>query len=152
MISTEKVTEIIESYIKNTTYFIVNVTVSPSNIIDVQIDSMKPVDMDYVVELSRHVDSTLDHDVEDFSLTLGSAGITTPFKVLNQYKKNIGNPVEVLIKDGKKVKGQLIGADEAGFDVEITEMVRKDGDKRKKAYSTPLRFAYDDVKSTIYAF
>ena len=54
----------------------------------------------------------LDRDVEDFELEVGSAGITSPFKVLRQYVENVGNEVEMLLKSGTKLTGVLKSADE----------------------------------------
>ena len=148
MIAKEKVIALLEEHLKDTRYYIVSVEITGVNEIDVQLDSDEPVIMGDIVEISRYLDTTLDHEKEDFQLTLGSAGLTSDFKILRQYTKNIGQQVEVLIRGGKKIKGTLLGSDDQGFDVEIIENVKKEGDKRKKAYATPLRFSYDEVKYT----
>ena len=92
--------------------YLVDVAVQPGNIIVVEIDNDESVCIDDCVELSRYLEDHLDRDVEDFELEVGSAGITSPFKVLRQYQKNIGNEVEVLLTAGVKLTGVLKSADE----------------------------------------
>ena len=50
---------------------------------------------DYMA-LRNHIEAGLDRDVEDYELEVTSTGLTSPFKTLRQYLKNIGNEVEVL--------------------------------------------------------
>ena len=63
-------------------------------------------------------------DAEDFELEVGSAGITSPFKVLRQYVKNIGKEVEMLLKNGTKLAGVLKSADENGVVVTVEKQVK----------------------------
>lgn len=144
------VKEITERFIVETTMFLVDVSIKPGNIIVVEVDSDEGVSIDDCIALSRNIESHLDRDVEDFELEVGSAGITSPFKILRQYQKNIGNEVEVLAKSGKKLSGILKEADEAGFTIVITKMVKPEGAKKKIAEEEELTFAYDDVKYTKY--
>ncbi len=133
-----------------TEYFLVNVSVSAANDILVEIDSDYVVDIDYCVELNRYIEERLDRESEDFSLEVGSAGLTAPLKLLRQYRKNIGNEVEVICRDGKKHVGRLKHVGEEAFVVTETNMIRKEGDKRKKLYEEDIVFGYDEIKSTKY--
>ena len=84
--------------------FLIDVTVSRDNTIVVEIDACeRSVTIDDCVALTRAVEAEFDRDVEDYELEVGSAGLTAPFKVTAQYHKNIGNPVEVLTADGRKL-------------------------------------------------
>lgn len=87
MIEEKNIREIVEAYIAGFSYFLVEVKVDKNNCITVAIDSNEDVSIDYCAELSRHIESKLDRDVEDFELEVGSAGLTSPFVVLQQYKK-----------------------------------------------------------------
>ena len=127
-----------------------DVTVQPGNTIVVEIDNREGVDIDRCVELSRFIESKLDRDTEDFELEVGSAGLTSPFKVLGQYRKNIGNEVEVLTKGGVKLSGVLKDAGEERFTVTITKKVKPENAKRKIEVEEDLTFAYDEVKYTKY--
>ena len=115
-----------------------------------EIDNDDAVSIDDCVELSRYIEEHLDRDAEDFELEVGSAGITSPFKVLRQYKKNIGNEVEVLTKNGVKLSGLLKSANEEGFVVTVTKQVKPEGAKRKVTIEEDLPYTYNEIKYTKY--
>ena len=100
MIDVTRVREIAETQMEGTDLFVVEVRVSPANEIVVTVDSDTQVGIDRCVELSRSIEGALDREQEDFELTVMSAGIGQPLKMLRQYRKLIGRPVEVILKDG----------------------------------------------------
>ncbi|MFL2568317.1 MAG: hypothetical protein ACJ0QK_05965 [Flavobacteriales bacterium] len=51
--------------------------------------------------------SEFDRDVEDYSLTVCSPGLTNAFKVREQYFKNKGKEVVIKKNDGKRISGVL---------------------------------------------
>ena len=132
--------------------FLVDVAVKPGNYIVVEIDSEEGIDIEECVALSRFIEAGLDREVEDFELEVGSAGVTSPFKVVRQYTKNIGNQVEVLTRAGIKMTGILTEADDEGFVIVTTKMVKPEGAKRKMAVEENVRLSYGDVKYTKYKF
>ena len=152
MISKEEVTRIVEEYLQSTDYYLVEVAVSADNRITVEIDAFDGVSIDFCADLNRHIESKLDREEEDYELEVGSAGLTSPFKVLKQYEKNLGNEVEVLTADGRKVKGMLAAVEADRFTVEIEKMVKPEGAKRKVLVKEPVTFAYTDIKTTKYIF
>lgn len=87
MKSTEEIKDIIETILQGTDLFLVDLKVSPDNSIEVYIDSLKGINVDSCVTLSKQLDAKLDRDTEDFELTVSSAGIGYPFKVTQQYEK-----------------------------------------------------------------
>ncbi len=147
MILVEKIEEIVNAYLANTEYFLVGVTVSKSNVIEVLVDSMKGVDLSYCIELSRHIETFFDRDVEDFEITVASAGISDPFKLLQQYYKFEGKEIEVVTLEGAKFEGVLESVTDAGFELtfEVKELV--EGKKRKQLVAKRVPFSYDAVKS-----
>ncbi len=146
MIDRELIAQTVRDRLANTDCFLVSVSVSPANEIVVEIDSETGIDVDFCAELSRYIEARLDRDADDFSLEVGSAGLTAPFKVQAQYAKNLGNEVELLTKDGRKLSGILSRVDDAGFAIEITKMVKPEGAKRKVPQTETLDFGYDDTK------
>lgn len=152
MISKELVSRIVEEYLQPTDYYLVDVAVSADNRITVEIDAFAGVAIDFCVELNRYIESKLDRDVEDYELEVSSAGLTSPFKVLKQYEKNIGNEVEVLTVEGKKLTGLLTEVSPECFTIETEKMVKPEGAKRKQLVKEPVTFAYSDVKTTKYIF
>jgi len=150
MIQKELIYQLIEEFITDTEHFIVDVKVSPDNDVVVELDSAKGIDIEYCAELSRFIESKFDREVEDFELEVGSAGLGSPFKVLKQYQKNIGNEVEILTKAGKKFSATLKDATEESFTVTVTKQVKPEGAKRKITVEEDVVFTYNEVKYTKY--
>lgn len=127
-------------------YFFVDATVDKDNKIVVEIDQKDGVWIDDCCDLSRFIESQLNRDEEDFELEVGSAGIGQPFKVQRQYVNNIGNDVEVMTAEGKKLVGILTGADENGFALKFKEKQKVEGKKRPVVVDVEKPFGYGDVK------
>lgn len=150
MIDKLQIQDIAEDFLLNSDIFLVDVAIRPGNIIIVEIDSQEGVSIEDCIALIKHIESKLDRDVEDFELEVGSAGVTSPFKITRQYEVNIGNEVEVLTKGGQKLTGILKNCDDTTFVVTITKMEKPEGAKRKIAVEEDLSFKYDEVKYTKY--
>jgi len=150
MIAKSVVSQLVEEWLEEKDYFLVDVTVTPDNRIVVEIDHAEGVWIEDCVELSRFIESKLDREQEDFELEVGSAGIGQPFKVLQQYINHIGMEVEVLVADGRKLAGVVEEADEAHFTVTISKKVKLEGEKRPKMVDEDVTFAYDEIKYTKY--
>lgn len=148
MINKQELIDVINTELEGSDIFLVEVKVSADNIIDVAIDSMGSVTIDDCIALNNKVLDHFDRDVEDYELTVGSYGISDPFKVLQHYKKNMGGEVEVLTTDGKKLKGTLKDADEEGFTLTITKKVKLEGKKHPEMVDEDLNYKYDEIKYT----
>src|SRR5574344_3016522 len=113
--------------------FLVGIDVTPDNDITVTIEREEgSVDMDDCVAINDAFVAIFDRDVEDYSLTVTSAGLDQPFRVLKQYLKAVGSMVVVLVKGGKKIKGELVAADASSITVKHTEKETVDGQKKKQ--------------------
>ena len=76
--------------------FIVDISVSKDNDIVLTIESEKgKIELDDCVSLSRYFETKFDREVEDYSLTVSSAGLDQPFKVFKQYEKALGSKVSI---------------------------------------------------------
>ncbi|NBH90257.1 ribosome assembly cofactor RimP [Parabacteroides distasonis] len=150
MIEKNVVSRLVEEKLASSSNYLVDVVIKPGNLIVVEIDSDEAVSIDDCAELSRHLEEHLDRDVEDYELEVGSAGITSPFKVLRQYVKNIGNEVEMLLKNGSKLTGVLKSADENGVVVSVEKKVKPEGAKRKVTVIEDESYTFDEIKYTKY--
>ena len=131
MIDKTALSETVQKAISGTSLFLVDIQVNPGNAIVVEIDSPDGVDIDTCAEIPRKIEAEFDRDVEDYELEVGSAGLTSPFKVKGQYLKNIGNQVEILTKDGRKLKGTLTAVgDDDTFIFETVSKVKEPGKKK----------------------
>lgn len=150
MIKKEVVTQLVEEWLKEKDYFLVDVTISPDDRIVVEIDHAEGVWIEDCVDLSRFIEDHLNRDEEDYELEVGSAGIGQPFKVKQQYVNHIGKEVEVLTADGKKLKAILKDAGDETFTITVTKKVKVEGKKRPELQEEDLVFNYNEVKYTKY--
>ena len=150
MIDKEKVKSIVEEWLKDKEYFLVDVEINSENKIVVEIDHTDGVWIEDCVELSRFIEDRLDRDAEDYELEVGSAGLGQPFKVVQQYMNHIGKEVEVLDATGKKFKGILKSVNAPMFVLTTQEKVKLEGMKRPQLQDVDHEFCMDDVKYAKY--
>lgn len=150
MIDKNVVKNLVEEWLTGREYFLVDVVVSPDDKITVEIDHADGVYINDCVELSKFIEDRLDREQEDYELEVGSAGLGQPFKVEQQYHNFIGEPVEVLTGDGKKVRGVLKSVEGREFTVAVSEKVKQEGKKRPVLMDVDHRYDMDNVKYTKY--
>ena len=110
MISKESIAEVIAEYLEREGLFLVEIEVSSQNDVEISIASHNGcVTLEHCEAIDEIVHKNFDQNLEDYSLTVGSAGLDQPFKVAGQYEKYTGSQVEILFADGKKRKGILAG-------------------------------------------
>ena len=128
--------------------FIVDISVSKDNDIVLTVESEEgTIELDDCVALSRYFETKFDREVEDYSLTVSSAGLDQPFKVLKQYLKAIGSKVEVQLKGGKKMIATLTAADEESITLNYTAKEAVEGKKKKELVEHNDRFTMDQVNA-----
>lgn len=140
----------VESHLADTPMFLVDLKISADNRIEVIVDSFDPVSVDDCVALTRAIEAAFNRDDEDYELEVGSAGLTEPFKVKAQYEKNLGNPVEVLTKDGRKLRGELSEVGDSGIVLSREQKVKRPGEKRPVIETVTDTIPFDNVKYTKY--
>ena len=85
-------------------------------------------------------------DEEDFELTVSSAGIGYPFKVEQQYQKNLGKSVEIKLNDHTKLNGILLRFTPEEIVIEQEEKKIIEGSKRKQLVKTERTIVRKDIK------
>lgn len=150
MIDKNEVRRLVEEAIAGTDAFVVDVTVSAANDIVVELDIATGIDLDFCADLNRSLNEKLDREDEDYSLEVGTASLTAPFKVKGQYEKNLGNEVEVLTRDGKKLKGVLTAVTDEDFTLEVTRKVKEPGAKRPVMVAEPTVIPMAQAKQVCY--
>ena len=93
MIDKQFISSAVADAISGTDIFIVDVEIDADDNIVVLLDSPGLLDLDEVSEISRKVNASIEaaDPAYNYSLELGSAGLTSPLKVRGQYEKNVGN-------------------------------------------------------------
>lgn len=151
MIDKNVINQIINNFLQeNTEIYLVDLTVSADNRIIVEIDAFVGISIQMCENLNHFIEKKLDRNIDDYELEVSSAGLTSPFKVVNQYIKNISKEVEVLTAEGLKLTGILKQADHNSFTVVIEKKIKSEGAKRKSIVFEELTFNYKDIKYTKY--
>ena len=150
MIDKNVVKKLVDEWLQDQEYFLVDIEISPDNRIVVEIDHADGVWIEDCVALSRYIEERLSRDDEDYELEVGSAGLGQPFKVPQQYINFVGKEVEVLDADGIKVKGILKAVDGNDFTVGVEEKVKVEGKKRPVKMEVDHVYQMDKVKYTKY--
>ncbi|MEI7727415.1 MAG: ribosome assembly cofactor RimP [Bacteroidota bacterium] len=143
MITEAKVKRLIETHLEGKEIFPVDVVVKTGNRISVFIDGDHGVTIEDCREINHFINESLDRDAEDFDLTVSSNGADRPLKLPRQYKKNIGNGLDIITKTGDKITGVVLSANETGIELEITPLKKLKKDQEIKTIS--LNFS--DIKS-----
>jgi len=149
MISKETIKTLVEEWLKKGDYFLVDVMMDGDRIA-IEIDHADGVWIEDCAELSRFLQEQLGDELGEFELEVGSAGIGQPFKVEQQYLNHVGDEVEVLQQDGKKVAGILKSVDGRQFVVTTKVKQVPEGKKRPVLVDVDKEFSMDEVKSTKY--
>ncbi len=140
----------VEGWLKGTDCFLTDLTIGNDNDIKIEIDSVKSIDIEMCVALTRAIEAEFPRDEEDYDLEVGSAGLTSPLKVPAQYRKHISHDMEVLTNDGRKIHGVLTDADDEGFDLEWEQKVKVEGQKKPVIESVKEHFPYSSIKKACY--
>lgn len=134
---------------RNLDVFIVDIKISSSNHITVDLDSMSGgVSIKDCVAVSRNIEHNLDREVQDFSLEVASAGLNKPFRVFKQYQKNVGKNVQVKTADIGKTEGVLKSVTEEEIVVTTKEKKRIEGRKKKEWVEENITIPMNEIKET----
>ena len=129
-------------------FFLVDVSVSKDNDIILTIESEEGiVELEDCVSISRFFETKFDREVEDYSLTVSSAGLDQPFKVLKQFRKAVGTKVEVSLKGGRKMIAELVDADADGVTLRYSVKEAVEGKKKKELVEHTETYAMDQVNA-----
>ncbi len=147
MITQEQIKSLVSQKIEGTEIFFVDVLIRHGNSILILLDKPESISIDECVGISRFINSKLDREIEDYDLEVSSPGLGYPFKVKEQYLKNIGKVVEVVMKDGIKFSGKLLNF--SGERVEMEILVKdKSDNKRKNLVPEKIVLDINKIKST----
>ena len=150
MINKETIQTLTEEWLKDNDYFLVDINFGADDRIVIEIDHADGVWIEDCAALSRFLQERLGDELGDYELEVGSAGLGQPFKVAQQYVNHIGDSVEVLELDGKKVQGVLKSVEGTSFTVTVQEKQKQEGKKRPVLVEVDKTYAMDGVKYAKY--
>ncbi len=137
----------VEALLEGTDLFVVELKVSLANEIEVVLDSDTALDLDTLADLNRRIEQTLDRDAEDFQLTVSSAGVGQPLRLLRQYRKLIDQSLEVVLTSGVKLLAVLREVHDDAVVVEYPEKVSVEGKKRKETITVRREIPLTEIKT-----
>ena len=148
MIAKEKVIALAEERIQelNNDNYLVQVTVTNKNQIKVVMDNLhRGVSIKDCMSVSRNIEHNLDRSLEDFQLEVTSPGLDQPFFVEQQYIKNIGNLVNVLLINGKRKSGKILSYKDNKLRIEI---IKKQKRTKKDNIIEEIIIPENEIKET----
>ncbi len=128
--------------------FLVEVSVSAENDIEIVIEKEEGVvDWEDCAAIDQVMHATFNQDEEDYALTVSSAGLDRPFKVLKQYLKAKGSKVDVKFKGGKRLIATLEAATEDSITLNYTALEAVEGKKKKEKVNHTDTFSLTEINS-----
>ena len=150
MINKDVVKTFVEEWLQGNDYFLVDIIFGADDRIVIEIDHADGVWIEDCAELSRFLQEKLGDELGEYELEVGSAGLGQPFKVAQQYQNHIGDTLEVLGADGKKVQGVLKSVEGRDFTLIIREKQKQEGKKRPVFVDVDKTYSMDHVKYAKY--
>ena len=150
MINKETIQALTEEWLQGNEYFLVDINFAADDRIVIEIDHADGVWIEDCAALSRFLQERLGEELGEYELEVGSAGLGQPFKVAQQYINHIGDTLEVLQADGKKVQGVLKAVDAPSFTITVQEKQKIEGKKRPVLVDVDKTYQMDEVKYAKY--
>ncbi len=138
MIAKEHIYSVVEEIFSGTGFFLVDLKVSRGNLIQVFLDHADGINLDQCAEFSKKIEEKLSRDEEDFELQVSSPGIGQPLRVVQQYRKAIGQQLDILLTDGEKMRGILMSVNEGTSEQGVSLTLRLSGTRKKPAPAEPV--------------
>jgi ribosome maturation factor RimP len=145
MITKEEIRKVAEPKINELDGFFVDVKVNTANVITLFFDRMDGVQVGHCLAISKHIEEHFDRDIEDYELTVCSAGLDNPFMVDQQYHKYNSKEVGVLLTNGKRHKGLILSYEN---DILTLEVVKKKKGSKKENIIEEVVIPKVEIKET----
>jgi ribosome maturation factor RimP len=134
-----------EALALNESLYLIDLSISENNKIQVTIDGDKGVPLSECIRVSRNVEHNFDREQEDFSLEVSTPDIAQPLKVKRQYIKNINRILKVKTSE-EDIEGVLVEADEDKIVLNWKAREPKPIGKGKVTVDKTATISYKDIK------
>lgn len=131
---------------EDSSLFLIEIKMGADNRIQVIIDGDQGVRVEDCVELSRKIESNLDREEQDYSLTVMSAGLSESLQIPRQFKKNIGRKLKIETVSGERYKGDLVEATDRICKLTWSVREKKPIGKGKITVQKEAVIPYQDIK------
>jgi len=145
----EKVSGLIEEGLKQKpSLFLVDLSISDGFKVEVTLDGDNGVNLQDCIDVSRAIENNLDREEQDYSLEVASAGISSPLRMIRQYKKNVGRTLKVKTAT-ETIEAKLEDANEQSVTLTWTAREPKKVGKGKETVVHQREVPYSDIKEAI---
>ena len=128
--------------------FLLDLTITDAMKIIVTLDGDQGVTLQDCIDISRIIENNLDREEQDFSLEVASAGVSTPLKLVRQYKKNIGRTLKVKTAT-EVIEAVLTNANEEFVTLTWIAREPKKIGKGKETVEKKIELPYSEIKEAI---
>ena len=144
----EQIIQAVEAAVAERGCFLVEVTLSAANDIEIVLEKEEGiVDWDDCAAIDKVMHEAFDQDVEDYALTVSSAGLDRPFKVYRQFLKAVGSQVDVKFKGGRRLVATLKAATEDSVTLQYAALEAVEGKKKKEKVEHCDTYALTEINS-----
>jgi ribosome maturation factor RimP len=146
----EKVKNLLDKALEeNTQLFLIDLDISESNKISVILDGDSGVNLQDCINVNKFLDSGLETEEVEYSIEVASAGVSSPLKLVRQYKKNIGRTVKVKTISQGDFEASLSNADEQTATLTWSSREPKEVGKGKVTVQKTITIPYTDIKEAV---
>ena len=145
----DKVNDLIaQALLEKPSVFLIDLTISDSFKITVNIDGDNGVILQDCIDLSRAIENNLDREEQDFSLEVTSVGVGSPLKMIRQYKKNVGRTLIVKLET-QTIEAELVEANDNFIILSWEAREPKKVGKGKETVQKRQEIPYTEIKEAI---
>ena len=145
----DKVNDLItQALLEKPSVFLIDLTISDSFKITVNIDGDNGVVLQDCIDLSRAIENNLDREEQDFSLEVASVGVGSPLKMIRQYKKNVGRTLIVKLET-QTIEAELVEANDNFIILSWEAREPKKIGKGKETVQKRQEIPYTEIKEAI---
>ncbi|HWS60895.1 MAG TPA: ribosome assembly cofactor RimP [Flavobacterium sp.] len=139
---------IIEGLKEKPTVFLIDLTITDSFKIIVNLDGDDGVMLQDCIDISRAIENNLDREEQDFSLEVASVGVGSPLKMVRQYKKNVGRTLIVKLAT-ETIEAELVEANDNFIILSWKAREPKKVGKGKETVQKRQEIPYTEIKEAI---
>ena len=145
----DKISDLLEEGLKEKpSLFLVDLTITEAFKVMVTLDGDNGVNLQDCIDISRAIDNNLDREEQDYSLEVASAGVSTPLKLVRQYRKNIGRTLKVKTTI-ETIEAKLENVTDENITLTWTAREPKKIGKGKETVDHKREIPYSEIKEAI---
>jgi len=139
---------VIEGLLEKPSVFLIDLTITDSFKIIVNLDGDNGVALQDCIDISRAIENNLDREEQDFSLEVASVGVGSPLKMVRQYKKNVGRTLIVKLAT-ETIEAELVEANDNFIILSWKAREAKKLGKGKETVQKRQEIPYSEIKEAI---